>query len=136
MKIFIICSKKFYGEIPSIQKTLEKAGHIITLPNCHDDPSTEQRYKDLGDEEHGKWKSRMMHHSCDVIEDMDAVLVINFEKNGVQNHIGGATFLEMCFAFRLHKKIFLYNPIPDGILRDEIVGFCPIVINSDLSLVE
>jgi hypothetical protein len=38
MKIFIICSKKFYGEIPPIQEALEKAGHIVFLPNCFDDP--------------------------------------------------------------------------------------------------
>jgi hypothetical protein len=136
MKIFIICSKKFYGEILSIKERLEKSGHIITLPNCFDDPSTESRYRELGTEEHSKWKSEMIRHSQEVISDMDAVLIINFEKNGVANYIGGATFLEMYDAFRLNKKIFIYNDIPEWILKDEIVGFCPILIKGDLSLIK
>lgn len=70
------------------------------------------------------------------IQGIDAVLVLNFEKDGVENYIGGATFIEMHDAFRLGKKIFIYNDIPKGILRDEIIGFMPIVINKDLSKVQ
>jgi hypothetical protein len=35
-------------------------------------------------------------------------------------------------AFRLGKKIYLYNDIPEGILKDEIIGFSPILIKSNL----
>ena len=52
MKILIICSKKFYDKIPEIKKTLENDGHIISLPNCFDDPMTEDRYRNLGHKEH------------------------------------------------------------------------------------
>ncbi|MEK7586713.1 MAG: hypothetical protein AAB453_02480 [Patescibacteria group bacterium] len=132
MKILIICSKKFYDRIPDIKKELEKNEHIITLPNCYNDPATEERYRNLGNEKHSKWKAEMLKHSTDVIKNNDAVLVLNFEKYRVKNYIGGATFLEMYDAFRLGKKIFMYNDIPDGILRDEIIGFSPIIINGDL----
>lgn len=67
---------------------------------------------------------------------MDSVLVLNFDKNGKKNYIGGATFLEMYDAFRLGKKIYMWNDIPHGILRDEIIGFNPIVINGDLEKIE
>ncbi|MEI6228631.1 MAG: hypothetical protein WCP11_01245 [Candidatus Saccharibacteria bacterium] len=132
MKIFIICSKKFYDQIPSIKGSLEALDHIITLPNCYDDPGTEDKYRQMGHLEHAKFKSEMIRHSEDVINANDAVLVLNFTKNGVDNYIGGATFLEMYDAFRLSKKIFMYNDIPDGILKDEIIGFCPIVVKGDL----
>jgi hypothetical protein len=135
MRIFIICSKAFYDRILEIKNELEKKGHEITLPNCFDDPGTESRYRDLGFKEHSKWKSSMIEHSEDVIKNQDAVLVLNFEKHGVQNYIGGATFLEMYDAFRLDKKIYLFNDIPEGILKDEIIGFNPILINADLSKV-
>ena len=135
MKIFIISSKNFYDNIPDIQKTLEKNGHIITLPNCFKDPATEGRFRDLGREEHSKWKAEKLRHSSEVIENNDAVLVLNFEKNGMSNYIGGATFLEMYDAFRLSKKIFLYNDIPEGILKDEIIGFNPILIDGDLGVI-
>jgi hypothetical protein len=86
----------------------------------------------LGLAEHAKFKSEMIRHSENVINKNDAVLVLNFTKSGVANYIGGATFLEMYDAFRLGKKIFIYNDIPEGILKDEIIGFCPIMIQGDL----
>ena len=140
MKIFIICSKNFYSKIEEIKKELEKRGNEIYLPNCYDDPSTEQRMWGLGKEEHQKFKAKMYKQSEKVASKMDAVLVLNLdkEKDGIilSNYIGGATFLEMYDAFRLGKKIFLYNDIPDGMLYDEIEGFGPIVINGDLDLIK
>lgn len=135
MKIFIICSKNFYNKIPEIKSYLESKGNVITLPNCFEDPGTESRYRDLGNKEHSTWKASMIKHSESVIKENDAVLVLNFEKHGIENYIGGATFLEMYDAFRLNKKIYLYNDIPEGILKDEIIGFGPILINGDLDRV-
>ncbi len=66
----------------------------------------------------------------------DAVLVLNFEKNSQKNYIGGATFLEIFKAFELNKKIFLFNSIPDGILKDELIGMNPMIINGDLSKIK
>jgi hypothetical protein len=136
MKIFIICSKVFYDRIPEIKIQLEQSGHIITLPNSYDNPQMEDYQRSLGSEIHSRWKSEMIRHSSDVIQDMDAVLVLNFDKNGILNYIGGATFLEMYDAFKLNKKIFLFNDIPEGILKDEIIGFRPVVIDSNLSEVK
>lgn len=132
MNIFLICSKKFYDVIPAIKEELEKQGHKLTMPNCYDDPTTEDRYKALGQKKHSKWKAEMIQHSENVIKENDAVLVLNFEKNGIKNYIGGATFLEMYDAFRLGKKIFIHNNIPEGILHDEIVGFEPVILNGDI----
>jgi len=36
-------------------------------------------------------------------------------------------------AWELKKELYLFNPIPDNILKDEILGFSPIIINGDLS---
>jgi hypothetical protein len=135
MKIFIICSKHFYDKVPAIKQSLEELGHDVTPPSHHDDPGTEARYRDQGTEIHSKWVAEMIRLSTRIIEKHDAVFVLNFEKHGIKNYIGGGTFLEMYDAFRLGKKIFLYNKIPDGMLRDEIVGLGPIVTNGDLGLI-
>ena len=135
MKVFIICSKAFYGDIPPVKKVLEDAGHVIALPNCYDDPGTEARYREMGESEHASWKAGKLRHSQDVIAENDAVLVLNFDKNGQQNYIGGATFLEMYDAFRMGKKIYLYNDVPSGMLADEINGFEPVVIRQKLELI-
>lgn len=137
MKLFIICSKRFYDSILNIKKELEKYEIEVFLPNCYDDPKTEEKMWNLGSSEHQKFKAKMYKQSEDIIKSMDAVLVLNFDKNVdgkiEKNYIGGATFLEMYDAFRLDKKIFLYNDIPEGMLYDEIQGFSPIIINGDLS---
>ena len=140
MKMLIICSKKFYSKIEEVKKILEEQNIEVFLPNCYDDPTTEQRMWDLGKEEHQKFKAKMYKQSEDTISNMDAVLVLNLdkEKDGeiIKNYIGGATFLEMYDAFRLGKKIYLYNDIPNGMLFDEIDGFGPIIIKRKLSLIK
>jgi hypothetical protein len=136
MKLFIITSKSFYDSIPEITKELESRGHVITLPNSYDEPFAEDAYRELGKEAHSKWKEEMYKRSEAIIEENDAVLVLNFKKNGVENYIGGATFMEMYDAFRLRKKIYLYNDIPEGILKDEIVGFAPVILNGNLDEVK
>ena len=140
MKILIICSKQFYSKIDNIKNILEKKNFKVFLPNCYDDPKTEERMWNLGSKEHQKFKAKMFKKSEETIKNMDAVLVLNYDKtkNDIvyNNYIGGATFLEMYDAFRLNKKIYLMNDIPDGMLYDEIAGFNPIIISGDLDLIE
>jgi hypothetical protein len=44
--------------------------------------------------------------------------------------------LEIFKAFELGKKIFLYNPIPENIFEDELVGINPIIIEGELNLID
>jgi len=54
----------------------------------------------------------------------------------VQNYIGGNTFLEMAFAHILDKPIYLQNPIPEILYKDEIIAMQPIILNGDLSRIK
>ncbi|MDR0383760.1 MAG: methionine adenosyltransferase, partial [Christensenellaceae bacterium] len=135
MKILLICSKVFYGRIPEIQKQLEEQGHQVFLPNCIDNPNAEKEAWAKGETAHSDFKAKMYKQSLDCIEKIDAVLVLNYERNGRSNYIGGATFLEIYEAFMNHKKVFLMNPVPDGMLFDEIQGMSPIIIGGDFSKV-
>ena len=136
MKIFIICSKAFYKEIPEIKEKLEKMGHKIELPNSYNNPDAEKESWSLGKEKHAEFKEKMFKMSKERIKKVDAVLVLNFEKHGVKNYIGGATFIEIYEAFMKNKKIYLYNDIPEGMLYDEISGFSPVIIHGNLSLIK
>lgn len=133
MKVFVICSKVFYNQIPKIKELLEINKHDVYLPNCYDNPSMEDQMRANGKQKHMAFKAEMFKQSEKLIGDMDAVLVLNFTKNGIDNYIGGATFLEMYDAFRQNKRIYLYNPIPEGILKDEIIGFNPVIIDGDIN---
>jgi len=137
MKLFIACSKYFYMQIPVIKEELESYGHTVFLPNSYNFPMKEEEMKAKGLEAHVKWKSSMLKKEKENILPVEGILVLNFEKHGQPNYIGGATFLEMHTAFESDKKIFLYNPIPDEkISKDELIGFNPIILNGDLKLIK
>lgn len=72
-----------------------------------------------------------------LMQGSDAILVANFDKHGVENYIGGNTFLEMGFAHVLNQKIYLLNPIPKmPHYETEIIAMKPTVINGDLSRIK
>lgn len=133
MKIFIVCSKHFYEKIPDIDEKLKNYGHKITYPNSYEEPFKEEKMKSKGLEHHIKFKQKMMRLHEPKIKANDAVLALNFEKNGKQNYIGGGTFMEIVKAWELNKKIFLYNPIPECIFTDELIGINPKIIYGDLT---
>lgn len=133
MKILICASKHHYDTIAPIQATLEGIGHAVMLPNSFDAPMKEEEKKKEGPEAHREWKAMMLHKQSEKVLANDAVLVLNFDKGDKKNYIGGATFLEIFRAFDAGKKIFMWNPIPEGILTDELCAMGPVVINGDIS---
>ncbi len=67
----------------------------------------------------------------------DAILVLNLNKKGITNYIGGNTLMEIGFAHVLNQKIFLYNPIPEiPYYKTEIEAIRPVIINHNLSLIK
>ncbi len=136
MKLFIACSKHFYHRIPEIQRELEFYGHRVSMPNSYETPLKEEEMKTKGLEAHVQWKAEMLRRDKQNIEPNDAILVLNFKKNNHPDYIGGATFLEIFRAWEMNKKLFLYNPIPDSIFKDELTGMSPQILNGDLSKIK
>ena len=136
MKIFIACSKHFYHKIPEIKNELEMEGYEITLPNSYEEPFKEEEIKKKSLEEHVQFKQEMMKLHEPKIKENDAILVLNFEKNKQPNYIGGGTFMEIVKAWELEKGIYLYNPIPNNIFTDELIGINPIIIKGDLTKIK
>ncbi len=141
MKILIICATTFYNKIEEIKFELEKLGHTVETPNCYDNPVTNDDNKNMTKQEYLDFFKEMYARSRNAITNIDAVLVLNFdkEKNGVKysNYIGASTFLEMYEAYMQNKKIYLYNDLPDvnNILLDEIKGFGPILIKQNIGCI-
>ena len=140
-KIMIICSSNFYDRIPSIKDILEKKYDLI-MPNGYGEEENDKEYSNMTDEEYMAFFKEMFHMSRNKIKDVDACLVLNFDKNKrgttYYNYIGASTFLEMYEAFMGDKKIYLYNDLPDknNMLYDEIKGFNPVILNGDLDKIK
>ena len=58
-KIFIICSKAFYKDIPPIKEKLEENGWEVLLPHTYEKPNAENEWYAKGKEEHPKMKGEM-----------------------------------------------------------------------------
>jgi hypothetical protein len=67
----------------------------------------------------------------------DAVLIVNLEKNGIKNYIGGNCLMEMGMAYVNDKKIFLLNDIPvEAAYIDEIKAMDPVCLRGDLTKIK
>lgn len=77
----------------------------------------------------------VIRHYYEKIGAADAVLVVNFSKNGIEHYVGGNGLIEMAFAHVLGKRIFLLYPVPQMSYADEIASMKPVILNGDLSLI-
>lgn len=147
MKITICGSIAFYDEMIDAKSKLLSLGHEVDLPpfEIQDDtgkmiPVKEYYERRKTETSNIGWiwdeKERAMHLHFEKIEWSDVILVLNYDKNEIENYIGGNTLIEMGVAFYLKKKIFLYNPIPEINYKEEILGMKPILINGNLEVIE
>lgn len=66
----------------------------------------------------------------------DGIVVLNYDKKGVENYIGGNTLMEIGFAYVSDKEIYLMNPIPKDVsYTDEIEAMVKKenILNGDLT---
>ncbi|HBO16435.1 MAG: hypothetical protein UR69_C0003G0047 [Candidatus Moranbacteria bacterium GW2011_GWE2_35_2-] len=124
MKIEIIGSSVFAKQMVKYRDKLIALGHENNLHE-HYVAQAKGEMKDVIERmnvEHAQVKIEndyIKYHYNKIVES-DAVLVLNFDKNGVKNYVGGNTLMELGFAYVHNKKIFLLNPIPEMAYKDEI----------------
>jgi len=134
MKVFISTSAVFYDKVMPIILSLEANGHVVIPPNGYGSNFDENEIRQS--KNHQSWKERMLREDIELVKACDAILILNYEKNGLINYVGASAFLEMFKAFDLNKKRCILNPLPEGGYYDELLGMNPIVINGNLSLIK
>ncbi|MDI6591999.1 MAG: hypothetical protein QME61_03650 [Patescibacteria group bacterium] len=143
MKIVICASLDFTYEIKKIADQLNKQGYEVTIPKTSEvilngKVSLEQikREREAGQISKRTKKYTIIKYYFEKIKDADAILVLNYDRKGIKNYIGGNTFAEMAVAFYLGKPIYLINPIPEELIyTDEIKAMEPIILNGNLDLI-
>jgi len=119
------------------EKELVENNHEVILPkNTNKYAEKVLKEKDAHESTKNKIEHDLIRDYFGEIKNADAVLIVNIDKNGIKNYIGGNSFLEMGFAHVLDKKLYLYDDIPDLSYKDEMVAMQPIVINQDLSKIK
>ena len=137
MKIVICGSMTACREMLGIGNKLRESGHEVVLPDFTEEYAELSSQSEMHEESaRNKIEHDLIRGYFEEIKRSDAVLICNFDKNGVKNYIGGNTFLEMGFAHVLRKKIFLLNPIPESSYRDELIAMGPVVLEGDLEKIK
>ena len=141
MNIVICASLDFTPQIKNVAAALRASGHDVTIPRTagmiiNGEVALEDIKKEKAT---GTIVARTIRQDSirsyyEKIKHADAILVLNYDKKGIVNYLGGNTLMEIGFAYVLNKKIYLMNPIPEiEYYKSEIEAVQPIILNGDLN---
>ncbi|MFA6194291.1 MAG: hypothetical protein WC719_00915 [Patescibacteria group bacterium] len=134
MKIVICGSMIFSKEMMEIKSGLEKLGHIVILPrNAERYAKSQLALETKAETVKNKIKYDLIRAYYQEIEASDGVLILNYDKGGIDNYVGGNSFLEAGFAHILNKKVYFLYDIPKMLYSDELKALQPIIIDGDLT---
>lgn len=140
MKTIVICSSvAFYRKAVDLQEELQKQGYTALVP---DGATKMKKTGNFAVSSSKTWfenpedyhkKAKLMRDHFDKVAKGDAVLILNDEKHGVANYIGGNVLMEMSLAFYLNKPIYILNDIPeDSPFVEEIIGMGSVPLHGKL----
>lgn len=137
MKIVIIGSMKFAEDMVKIKKQLDDLGHEARIPLGTESHLKDQDFVDKLDE-NLQWciSNDIMRRNFNQVADSDAILVLNYKRNGIEGYIGVSALMEMGVAHYLKKKIFLIEHPPsfkDARWAHEVAIMQPMIIKGDLT---
>jgi hypothetical protein len=137
MKIAICGSMVFAEKMVQIKSELGELGHEVFISEFagghlgKTESEKEQRAI------HDKNENDAIRKYWEIIKKSDAILVLNYDRKGIKNYIGGNTLMEIGFAHVLNKKVFLMNPIPNiEYYRSEIEAVQPIIIKHNFDNIQ
>jgi hypothetical protein len=132
MQIMICGSMHFAKEMLEAQEKLKELGHEVRIPSdtleCLENPELNMDFDYCV-------RTQIDKKDFQQVADSDAILVLNYPKNGIEGYIGGATLMEIGLARHLNKKIFLLHNLPsENELRYalEVRLTSPVVLNGDI----
>lgn len=139
MKIMICGSMTFAKEMIETKKKLESMGHEVDIPTDafkiadgrHNNNDFEANFKHCIEND-------IIRVHFKILEKNDAILVLNYRKDGVEGYIGASSLMEIGLAYHLGKKIFLLKMPPkesEQRWAHEIRVMQPTVLNGDLDAI-
>lgn len=129
----------FAKEMLETKKELEKNGHEVFVPTDTQDHTINPELKggfekDFDAEIRHCIEKDVLRDGLDKIAKSDAIIHLNYPKNGIDGYIGPSGIMEIGVAFHLKKKIFLmYNVDKEQKYALEIMLTSPVILSGDLS---
>ena len=138
MKIYVLGSTSFMKEMVEAKDRLCELGHDGWI-HPHYEAFVRGELQHIinrwrnGEEATLKKEFNYLHEHYKNILESEAVLIVNLEKRGISNYIGGNVLMEMGQAYVNHKKIYFLNGMPTDLpYMPEIEAMEPICLIGDL----
>lgn len=139
-KIITICaSATHFKKALEISDELKKMGFKVKIPKTAElmkknNDFEVSHYKTwFGNKNDYHKKTKLIKGHFKKVLESDAILVTNYEKNGITGNIGGNTLMEMTVAFLNKKPIFILNPIDEDLgIKEEVYGLNSIFLDGNL----
>lgn len=140
MKIMIVGSMAFAKKMVAVKKKLERLGHNVRVPFGIEDYLKDESFVErLEDNLLYAIEKDILRKCYKQVAESDAILVLNYKRNGIDGYIGTSVLMEMAIAYYLNKKIFVFNDIPHfNTVRwaHEVTIMQPDVLKGDLSKIK
>ena len=128
----IMCgSMKFYDEMKNVKQELAELGIYTVIPK--DETNLPPN---ITEEEFSEFKRKVSQSYLKKIRYSGtiAILVLNEQKNGIENYIGANTLVEISMAFTWGRKIFIYNDLYQP-YADELEAWKCVAIKQDIRVI-
>ena len=138
MKIYVLGSTAFMHEMVKAKNDLCALGYDCWIHPHYEAFVRGEKKEDVERLQNGqhaavKRENNYLKQHYKNILASDAVLIVNGEKRGVSNYIGGNVLIEMGQAYVNGKKIFFLHGMPAGLpYLDEIESMDPVCLGGDL----
>lgn len=138
MKIYVVGSSRFAPEMVDARDELRALGYDGWIHPDYElisrgEKTNVSTLKTSAEKAHIKRSHDYYRAHYKNILQSDAILVVNLEKEGVPNYIGGNVLIEMGQAYVSDKMIFLLNDIPRDVpYVDEIEAMDPVCLQGKL----
>jgi len=118
-------------KMAEIAKLLKERGYEVDKPNVAEDEEV------VGSLDANTVAKRgFIDEHFAKIDTTEAILVVNEDKNGIKNYIGGNTLIEVAYAYGQGLDIFLLNPVPELSYADEVNAMNPIILDGDINNID
>ncbi|MCU0679812.1 MAG: hypothetical protein MUF50_00710 [Planctomycetes bacterium] len=138
MKIYVLGSNSFVHKMVECKNKLRVLGYDGWIHQDYEDHVLGEKrafLQNASAEENAEYKKTHDYiriHYKHILES-DAILIVNLEKRGIENYIGGNCLMEMSQAYVNNKKIFLLNDIPQNVpYYEEIKAMDPVCLRGKL----
>jgi nucleoside 2-deoxyribosyltransferase len=140
MKIMICGSMTFAKEMLETKKKLEDLGHEVYVPLDTESHINNPKLIDdlVSDYKHAQ-KNNILKQCFDLIAKSDAILVLNYAKNGIKGYIGTSSLMEIGLAYYLGKRIFILKKLPKSSQYrwvHEVEIMRPVIINGEMHRID